>query len=121
MKPEALADALTNDLRADLQLGTLEGDAALVLTLSYAGTTICTSKCVLPDVNTVPRADCPHPHSSADAVRTALLGVVADLRRAAKACGDEARAAALNDAATYVEEGHWPADAYRNDTDKENP
>lgn len=98
-------------LNADLQAGTLDGAPALVLTLRYAGETICKATCALPAPAPVPLADCPHPHGTTDDVRSALLGVVAELRRAGKVCegsGQHYRADAFYDAATYIEDGKWP-------------
>ena len=98
-------------LTADLQLGELDGAPALVLTLRYAGEMVCTSKCALPEAPTVEVvAPCPHPHSHADAVRAALLGVVAELRRASRIVasnGENYRAEAFEDVANYIEDGRW--------------
>jgi hypothetical protein len=112
MTPEELKAALTSSLRVDLHLATLEDADAIELVLSYEETTICRAKVALPEpVAAVPPAPCPHPHSSADDVRTALLGIVAELRRAAKICestGQHYRADAFYDAAAYIEDGKWP-------------
>ena len=113
MTPESIVAAIATNLRADLQLGTLDDAPALVLTLAYDAVTICTAKCALPDAPTVEvTAPCPHPHSHTDAVRAALLGVVAELRRASRivaSSGEHYRAEAFEDAANYIEDGRWGA------------
>ena len=112
MTPQEVTKLVLDGLRADLHITTLEGDPAMEMVLTWGGQTFCRAVCALPDAENVPRADCPHPHSSADDVRTALLGVVSELRRAGKICegtGQHYRADAFNDAAAYIEEGKWPS------------
>ena len=102
---------LRTHMRADLQAGTLDGAPALALTLTFAGKPFCKATCALPLPAPVPFAECPHPHATTDDVRSALLGVVTELRRAAKVCeasGQHYRADAFEDAATYIEDGKWP-------------
>jgi hypothetical protein len=112
MTPEELAAAITSNLRADLHLATLEDADAVEVVLSYDGVVFCRAKASLPEpVAAVPPASCPHPHSTVDAVRMALLSVVAEFRRAAKAAdarGYARRADAFYDAAAYIEDGKWP-------------
>jgi len=111
MTPEELAAAITSHLRADLHLATLEDADAVELVLSYDGVVFCRAKASLPEpVAAVPPASCPHPHSTVDAVRMALLNVVTELRRNARGwerSGDMARANVLFCAALDIEDGSW--------------
>jgi len=98
-------------MRADLQAGTLDGAPAMTLTLTFAGKPFCKATCAVPAPAPLIPASCPHPHSSVDDVRSALLGIVAELRRAAKVCestGQHYRADAFYDTAAYIEDGKWP-------------
>ena len=111
MNPVELDLLLRTHMRADLQAGTLDGAPAMTLTLTFAGKPFCKATCAVPAPAPVPLAECPHPHGTTDDVRSALLGVVAELRRAAKVCegsGQHYRADAFYDAATYIEDGKWP-------------
>lgn len=112
MMPHEVAKMVLDGLTLDLHGVTVNGQPGVEGVLSWNEKPFCRARCEVPPVPTaaIP-ASCPHPHSSVDDVRSALLGVVTELRRAGKVCeasGQHYRADAFYDAATYIEEGKWP-------------
>ena len=111
MTPNEVAKLVLDGLTLDLHGVTVNGQPGIEAVLSWHEQPFCRARCEVPTPTPLIPASCPHPHSSVDDVRTALLGIVAELRRAAKVCestGQHYRADAFEDAATYIEDGKWP-------------
>jgi hypothetical protein len=115
MTPSEVTKTVLEGLTLDLHAVTVEGEPGIEGVLSWNGQAFCRARCVLPEASPVGvevPAPCPLPHSHADAVRAALLGVVAELRRASRIVasnGEHYRAEAFEDAANYIEDGRWGA------------